>query len=48
MELKKGQIFTFPKGLVHDFGQKCEIFSFPFCLDQIRQKKSFMTFQIES
>ena len=45
--LKSGKICIFAKGLVHGFGQPFQIF-FSIFLDQIRPKKSCITFLIEN
>ena len=44
---KKGKIGIFPKGIVHDFGQKVEVFLM-FCVYQKQiEKKCLLTFQIK-
>ena len=44
MDLKGGKIGIFAKGIVHDFGQKVEVF-FIFCVYQkLIEKKCLLTF----
>ena len=43
MDLKKRKIAIFAKGIVHDFGQKVEVFHL-LCLSTLIEKKCFLTF----
>ena len=43
MDLKKRKIAIFAKGIVHDFGQKVEVFHL-LCLLTLIEKKCFLTF----
>ena len=41
MDLKEGKIGIFAKGIVHDFGQKVEVFCYLLCLLKIDREKVF-------
>ena len=47
MDLKKRNIGIFAKGIVHDFGQKVEVFFYFVCLSKTDQEKVFLTFYKE-